>query len=419
MYARNYYKVENDRKIWRMVGVGAVAALLWIGLFVLTAVSAHAVEPKDIPARLRGLADAHVHATVEVSLPMAADDRDQINYDIVALSCATPDTILPVGYLVEWKLPASSGTSEGFTSYFDGNLYRFRDSRLREYHFDDNPAPFMSGASSVQRSTQFMDVLPYFLADEINSVVTDPTYTFKWSENVMTDGAPAAVLRADREVSGEVVAELTYVFDPTTMMPRKILREMSPGNISEQTILVRYAEPSDSIMSRTVPRNEDEVMELYPDVFERFREKNYRLTSLPGQPVPNIALPSASGGRYTHPRGEKFPTPTVIVFLDETVASTPDAVKAVRSGISSMPFTTDIIWIFLSPRLDDVTAVLPDGIQAGETLLTGGRNSLREFGVTETPSIIFANPAGLVSDVIVGYNKDLESGVIQKVALAQ
>ena len=420
MYARNYYKVDSDRRIiWRMIGVGTFVALLWIGLFVLTALPAHAVEPKDIPAKLRGLADAHIHATVEVSLPMAADDRDQINYDIVALSCATPDTLLPVDYLVEWKLPAASGTSEGFTSYFDGNLYRFRDSRLREYHFDDNPDPFISGNGGVQRSTQFMDVLPYFLADEVNSVVTDPTYTFKWNENVMTDGVPAAVLRADREMNGEVVAELTYVFDPATMMPRKIIREMSPGNISEQTILVRYAEPSDSIMSRSVPRSEDEVMALYPEVFERFREKNYRLTSLPGQPVPNIALPSAAGGRYTHPRGEKFTAPTVIVFLDETVATTPEAVKAVRAGVASMPFTADIIWIFLSPRIEDATGVLPDGIQAGETLLTGGRNSLREFGVTETPSIIFANPSGLVSDVIVGYNKDLESGVIHKVALAK
>ncbi len=419
MYARNYYKVDDDRKIWRMIGVGAVVALVWIGLFVLTALPAHATEPNDIPARLRGLADAKVHATVEVSLPMAADDRDQITYDIVALSCATPDTLLPIDYLVEWKLPAASGTSEGFTSYFDGNLYRFRDSRLREYHFDDNPDPFVSGRSAVQRSTQFMEVIPFFLADEINSVITDPTYTYTWSDNAMNDGAAAAVLRADREMGGEVVAELTYVFDPATMMPRKIVREMSPGNISEQTITVRYAEPSDSIMSRTVPRSEDEVMALYPDVFERFREKNYRLTSLPGQPVPNIALQSATGGRYTHPRGEKFAVPTVIVFLDETVATTPDAVKAVRSGVASMPFTTDIIWIFLSSRLDDVTGAIPDGVQAGETLLTGGRNSLREFGVTETPSIIFANPAGVVSDVIVGYNKDLESGVIHKVALAQ
>lgn len=417
MYARNY-KAGESRSIRRMVCAGVVAALLWIGIFVVTALSAHAVEPHEIASRLKGMTDARVHATVEVSLPMAADDRDQIDYDITALSEAAADTLLPVAYLVEWKLPSPNGTSEGFTSYFQGNLYRFRDSRLREYHIDDNADPFTSG-SGVQRSTQFLDVLPCILADEIEKVVNDPSYTYEWNEHRTTDGADASVLRADRKVNGETVAELTYVFAPESLMPRKVVREMSPGNISEQTIIVRYMEPDEALMNRRVPRSEDGVMALYPEVFERFREKNYRLTSLPGQPVPNIALQSAAGGRYTHPRGERFAVPTVIAFLDEAVSSTPDAVKAVRAGVGTMPFATDIIWIFLSPRLEDAASVIPGGTQAGETLLTGGRNSLREFGVTETPSIIFANPSGLVSDVIVGYNKDLESDVVQKMALAQ
>lgn len=419
MHTRKSESVEG-RGIRRMTCAGVVAALLWIGLFLLGALSADAIEPRDIPARLKALTDSRVRARVGVTLPMAADDRDQIDYDVVAISESSPaDTLLPVRYIVEWRLPSLSGESMGFTSYFDGNLYRFRDSRLREYHFDDNPDTFLTSGGGVQRSTQFMDVLPCFLADEIAGVVADPTYTVAWEENTRADGLPASVLRADREIGGETVGEFTYVFDPATMMPRKVVREMSPGSISEQTVTVVYAAPGDTVMSRKAPASEDEVMALYPDVFDRFREKNYRLTSLPGQPVPAIALLSASGTRYTHPRGEKFDMPTVIVFVDESVSSTPATVKAVREGVASMPFAGAIIWITLSSRADDIDAVLPGGVQQGEILLTGGRNVLREFGVTEMPSVVVANPAGLVSDVIVGFNKDLASDVVEKVALAR
>lgn len=400
--------------------IGVIVALLWVGLLVLVSVPARAVEPQDIPACLRRMADCNVRARVGVTLPMAADDRDQIDYDIVAISEGAPsDTLMPLRYIVEWRLPSQSGESIGFTSYFDGNLYRFRDSRLREYHFDDNPDTFLTAGGGVQRSTQFMDVLPYFLADEIGRMMSDGSYAFTWDENVRADGQQASVLHVDREIDGETVGEFTYVFDPETLMPRKIVREMSPGSISEQTVTVVYAVPGDTVMSRKAPASEDEVMALYPDVFDRFREKNYRLTSLPGQPVPAIALLSASGARYTHPRGERFDMPTVIVFVDESVSSTPATVKAVRDGVASMPFSAGIIWITLSSRDDDIDAVIPEGVRPGETLLTGGRNVLREFGVTEMPSVVVASPAGLVSDVIVGFNKDLQSDVIEKVALAR
>ncbi len=420
MYSRNC-KTEEKCRIRRMIGLGIVVALLWIALFVLFAVAAVAVVPQDIPARLRNMADCKVLAAVEVTLPMAADDRDQIDYGIVALSrAAGSDTLLPVDYLVEWTLPSPEGTvSKGFTSYFAGHLYRFRDSRLREYHFDDNPDPFLSADGGVQRSTQFMDVLPYFLADEIERIISDSTYTVTWNENVSVDGLPASVLRADQEINGEIVGELTYVFDTETMVLRRIVREMSPGTISEQTVTVRYSVPGGDVVSRDVPVTEDEVMEIYPDVFTRFREKNYRLTSLPGQPVPEIALQSASGSRYTHPRGEKFAVPTVIAFVDENVSTTPDAAKAVRNAVASLPFTSDIVWVFMSSRPDDVVDAIPGGVQQGETLLYGGRNVIREFGVTETPSIVIAGQTGRVVDVVVGYNKDLESDVIKKVALAR
>ena len=94
-----------------MIGLGIVVALLWIALFVLFAVAAVAVVPQNIPACLRNMADCKVLAAVEVTLPMAADDRDQIDYGIVALSrAAGSDTLLPVDYLVEWTLPSPEGT---------------------------------------------------------------------------------------------------------------------------------------------------------------------------------------------------------------------------------------------------------------------------------------------------------------------
>ncbi len=118
-----------------------------------------------------------------------------------------------------------------------------------------------------------------------------------------------------------------------------------------------------------------------------------------------------------HVRGDGFAAPTVLVFLESSVGSTADVVRAVREAIAMLPMQVDVIWAFLDHRADDVEAVI-ERPMPGEHLLMHATRAARDCGVgTSTPAIVFVNADGKVSDFINGYNQDLLPLVIQKASL--
>ena len=114
----------------------------------------------DIARTLRDLPSYQAEATLSVTLPQTDTD---VAYTLGLSSMSVPaDTLAPASYLIDWSLPTPTGVSEGFTAYFDGNLYRYRDSRLQEYHTEWDSIPFRVTApgGGVQRSAQFASLLP-------------------------------------------------------------------------------------------------------------------------------------------------------------------------------------------------------------------------------------------------------------------
>ncbi len=113
--------------------------------------------------------------------------------------------------------------------------------------------------------------------------------------------------------------------------------------------------------------------------------------------------------------GDKFRCPTVIVMLDANGAFSSPTVSAVKSAVDSLPFNSDIIWAFSGNNVDDIEAIVPQ-IRVGEHLLMSAKPLARDCGVTSYPSIIVCRADGTVADIVLGYNNDLSSVVIQKVA---
>ena len=136
---------------------------------------------------------------------------------------------------------------------------------------------------------------------------------------------------------------------------------------------------------------------------------------MPGRPLPRIVAPTIDGSRYVHEREEAFEAPTVFVFLDATVGSTPQVIEDVRKGVDTLPFRADVVWAFLNHRADDVESYVSDR-RTGESVLINAGGAARDCGVgTTTPALIFTGADGHVTDIIIGYNKSLPSNVIQKV----
>ena len=261
----------------------------------------------DVLEKLKSVGTFDTEATFTVTLPSREDD---VTYRLRVAQTPTPaDTLAPCSYLIRWELDTPSGPAQGWTSYFQGNLYSYRDHRLREYHTSWDPAPFgvtgrneaaSSTGNGVQRTAQFTSLLPSFLAEELSAMVADTLYTVSDPKETTCDGIPALKVDAIMTVGGETVQEKNYWFDSKTGAPLRIDTESNPASITEQTITVRYTpvDPAKAPEAGTtvVPATEEALIALYPEHFEKYRESNFSIENLQGTPLPTFALPVS----YTH-----------------------------------------------------------------------------------------------------------------------
>ncbi|MCM1066468.1 MAG: hypothetical protein NC418_02720 [Muribaculaceae bacterium] len=342
---------------------------------------------------------------------------EPVSYELALESSATPsDTLSPCRYIVRWALHAPSGITEGFSAYFDGTHYRFRDSRLQEYHAQWSPEPFAPAGDptrGVQQQAQFCELLPQFIGENFRRMASDSTYIYTVSDTKV-DGMDAILVKGVRRYAGFDAMEYEYAFDAATLRPLRIDLETNPGQIGEQSIAVRYHTPGGR--SKACHIDEATLIADRAEAFEKYRESSFTLESLPGRPMPRISAPTPGGERYHY--SPDSGTPTVVVFADAAIESTPDVIYAVREAAAMLPMQIDIVWAFTNNRADDVSPLLGKPV-AGETVLIHATGAARDCGIgSVTPVIIFVDGKGTVSDLINGYNQDLRSLVIQKASLS-
>lgn len=386
-------------------------ALIVSTLLASSAATAACADLTEIAGRLSAIDCYKADCTYEVLL---ASLSQPVTYTVSLESAAAPaDTLAPCRYIIRWSLPTASDTTSGFSAYFDGTHFRFRDKRLQEYHSEWSAQSFAPGGDTrrgVQSQAQFCELLPQFMAERFREMASDSSYIY--TVKTVND---AIVIDGVRRFNGYDGAEYTYTLDASTLLPRRIELENNPGQIGEQSIAVTYgpqpAKPSGcTIDMATLTATESEA-------FEKYRESSFTLESLPGRMLPEIAAPTTTGERYLHVRGDGFAAPTVLVFLESSVGSTADVVRDVREAIAMLPMQVDVIWAFLDHRADDVETVILRPMP-GEHLLMHATGAARDCGVgTSTPAIVFVNADGKVADFINGYNQDLLPLVIQKASL--
>lgn len=367
----------------------------------------------ELAARLESVDEFQPIVKYAVSLPQADDD---IIYTVDLRSRkADGDTLSAVDYLIRWSLPTPETVSEGFLSYFDGNHFRYRDHRLQEYHYQWDSIPFLAGGGGVQRNGQFVELIPQMIAADLRRMAADTTFSLRFVPDTLVSGRKAAVVKGVQRVRGYDGRYFTLVVDPCTGWPWMVSNEYNPGAISEQFVKVTYEYPSEPM--QPLPVTEEELMAMFPEVFEKFRQSNYRIENMRGLPMPEFSLPTATGERYTHHKGEPFSNPTVIVMLDPAVGSTAQTIAALRKAVASLPMQSNLVFAMLSGHIDTVEeAVGP--LHENETLLISANSLARDCGVNECPVVIVAGRDGVITETMLGFNSNLAESVIQAVARA-
>lgn len=374
----------------------------------------------EIAARLDSIGRYDGRARFTVSMPQMSDD---VVYDILLIQQASDsDRLATAPYLIDWTMTSHDARPHGFSAYYSGNHFRFSGERLQEYHFDWDSIPFRpsligSRGEGVHRAAQFFNLLPQGIATELRRLASDPGCRIEFHRDTLIGGRRAVAFKAVSRTAGVVGTEAEYIFDPTTSLPRRIAIENNPGQISEQSVYVDFADiiTADSDLE---PITEKWLAARYPEQFERFRESNFSIENLPGQRLPGFALPTSTGERYARRTGDAFRAPTIVVLLDAGTGFTSDVVAAVRQAVDRLPADADVIWAFTDNVTDRVEPLVGE-LRPGEHLLISARALARDCGAASLPALLLVDRQGTVGNVILGYNKDLVSDVIQKMALVR
>lgn len=365
----------------------------------------------DYISHMRSLRDLDMDVHYEVLLPQA---EDPVAYDINLRSTIINDgTLAPCRYLITWSHGTNGDSGEettGFTAYLDGSHYRYRDGRLQEYHYTWDSIPFIMNGGGVQCNAQFTDVLPQFMGQELGRLIADTNFVYTFTPDTLYNGRKVAVLDGKVIYHGYVSKESTYILDPSTLMPIVVQHENNPGSISEQSVSITYGTPS----TATFPlAGENDLIAMYPDLFEKYRESNFRIENLPGTLLPTFTARIPGGNdRYIYHRGDKLRQPRVILLVDDAGANTAATIDAARQAAKVSPKQFDILIAYVTSPDDERIADLSGPSQGGELTVTGARALARDCGATCYPTLIYVEPSGKVVDVTLGYNKDLANVVI-------
>lgn len=371
-----------------------------------------ATSVEDLAVCLEKIDGFSASVRYEVALPMATDD---VVYDVeIASDCNRSDTLCGMDYLVRWQLPRAESKAEGFLAYFNGHHYRYRDHRLQEYHFEWDSIPFQAAGGGVQRNGQFVDLLPSSIARELRTMLRDTAFTVSFSGDTVMEGNHVAMVCATQTVNGFCGRNYRLIADRSTGLPLNVWNEYNPGQISEQGVEAAYSYERSPQLKAVA--SEEELMGMYPEVFEKFRESNYRIENMRGLPLPSFSLPTVTGERYTRHRGDSFNAPTVVALIDPAVETSVETVKALREAVASMPMQVDLILAFTGSNIDTVES-LTGAAGMGEALLISAKSLARDCGTSVFPTILLVGSGGNVENVILGFNNSLSQDVIQSLAL--
>ena len=163
--------------------------------------------------------------------------------------------------------------------------------------------------------------------------------------------------------------------------------------------------------------NEETLLSRFSEQFSLYRQSSFKVENLPGSLLPSFSLPTLSGERFVHNRGESFSAPSLFVFLDEEVASLNETISSIRSVTASFPVNVELYWIFDSNNVDLLKDIIGYD-NYGESTVTSAKSLFRDLGITNSPTIIFVDKQGKIRDVQIGAADNLSDLITTKLAFA-
>lgn len=329
---------------------------------------------KILPEPVSGFWDANV--LYEIWLP----NRDEpVSFQASLLQQPNDlDSMSPCNYLIVWEKNDRNNDEEiNFTSYFDGNFYRFKDDKLDHFTLVSDSVQFESG---IFWNEMFVNLLPTYIGEFFNSLSSDSAFCY----SVITRDDGSIDVNGKETRRGWNMKHFSYSLS-SDGFPLSSEITLNPDNTNEQIVSTKYFYPS-TLKTDTIPLSESRLADLFPEQFNKFSSDKLDISGMIGRPMPSFSLPLIPDGRISHQRGQHFSTEgAVFIFMENLDFS---LIKELKAKVSEVD---NIIFVLTDSRPDNIE----DGNNREIIAYRGGQLSKR-CGINVFPTIIFCSETGII-----------------------
>lgn len=380
---------------------------LIVSSFYFITVFSETNQVSQIISRLNQIEHYRGEALFRVTLPMT---DEEVEYRLSLRCQRNPtDTLYGYSYFIDLTSESNPAINGNFIYYDSGNYYNFSNQRLREYHAEEDTAPFHDKMNNqnelpgIHRSGLFIEELPMEIASRLQRCLSNPENRIRTYSDTLINNRKCNVLYIDEYINGEIIRSSVYIFDSESGTPIFKEVENNPGHLGSQTVTVKYIS---SDIKTPFPNNffsEENFIEQKGNIIATFRSNYFKANNLTGKTAPNFSLPLLNDEKRFD-LSEYEDRPLILAFVDTTSSFCKNTLDCAKYFSDNK----NLLWItLLSEKNSDDLIKYQEQNELPGIVTCNAQSIAAKYGIANYPTLFVISPEKKIISVQIGYDPDL------------
>lgn len=364
-------------------------------------------QVSQIISRLNQIEHYRGEALFRVTLPMT---DEEVEYRLSLRCQRNPtDTLYGYSYFIDLTSESNPAINGNFIYYDSGNYYNFSNQRLREYHAEEDTAPFHDKMNNqnelpgIHRSGLFIEELPMEIASRLQRCLSNPENRIRTYSDTLINNRKCNALYIDEYINGEIIRSSVYIFDSESGTPIFKEVENNPGHLGSQTVTVKYIS---SDIKTSFPNNffsEENFIEQKGNIIATFRSNYFKANNLTGKTAPNFSLPLLNDEKRFD-LSEYEDRPLILAFVDTTSSFCKNTLDCAKYFSDNK----NLLWItLLSEKNSDDLIKYQEQNELPGIVTCNAQSIAAKYGIANYPTLFVISPEKKIISVQIGYDPDL------------
>ncbi|WP_418495331.1 peroxiredoxin family protein [Coprobacter sp.] len=380
---------------------------LIVSSFYFITVFSETNQVSQIISRLNQIEHYRGEALFRVTLPMT---DEEVEYRLSLRCQRNPtDTLYGYSYFIDLTSESNPAINGNFIYYDSGNYYNFSNQRLREYHAEEDTAPFHDKMNNqnelpgIHRSGLFIEELPMEIASRLQRCLSNPENRIRTYSDTLINNRKCNALYIDEYINGEIIRSSVYIFDSESGTPIFKEVENNPGHLGSQTVTVKYIS---SDIKTPFPNNffsEENFIEQKGNIIATFRSNYFKANNLTGKTAPNFSLPLLNDEKRFD-LSEYEDRPLILAFVDTTSSFCKNTLDCAKYFSDNK----NLLWItLLSEKNSDDLIKYQEQNELPGIVTCNAQSIAAKYGIANYPTLFVISPEKKIISVQIGYDPDL------------